>query len=86
MRVEVPLYDLAGLKGDYNHITCLHLVIAHAAGFDDNQAFLAVYARYIAPREYDQTLFHKVKIGTEYLLFQFFQHITRELYKVWPAG
>ena len=69
---EVALHHLAGVQVDHHHVVGLHVVVAHTRRFDDNEALLAVDARDIAPCEYDEMVFHKVEIGLEHLLFQFF--------------
>ena len=70
--VEVAFNNLAALEVDNNHILCLHLVVAHAAGLDDNETFLAIDTWDIAPGEDNEALLHQVQIGLEYFLFQFF--------------
>ena len=72
--VEVALDHLARLQINDHHVGSLHRVVAYARRFDDDQSFLAVDTRDVAPGKDDQSLPDQVQVGLEYFLFQFFQH------------
>ena len=71
-RIELTVHYFARLEVDNHHVGGFHLVIADTAGLDDDEAFLTVNTRNVAPGKDDQSLLHKVQIGLEYFLFEFF--------------
>ena len=73
-RVKVALHDFAGLEVDNDHVGGFHDVVFNARGFDDDEAFLTVDGRHVAPGKDHKVVFDKVQIGLEYFFFQFFQH------------